>query len=452
MNIQDILKVTKGKLINGKDTILLKKFSIDSRTLKKGDVFIAIKGDNFDGHKFVDLAIQKGAKALVVSKPIKVKSDIPVIKVKDTTEAFGYIASLHRQQFDIPVIAITGSAGKTTTKEMIALVLSAKYKVLKNYKTFNNHYGVPQTLLKLNKSHQILVIELGTNQPGDIPWLAKIVQPTVCVFTNVGDSHLEKLKSRAGVFREKIQMLKFCKNDGVVVYNADDKYFGKISKMRIPQKKMSYGIAKKASFRAKTIQVDGQKLGFVVNGNKYTVKSILEHNICNAIAGICCGSLFRIGYNNISTNLYKYKAADGRAEFKRVGPIRVLNDTYNANPLSFKSAISAIDQYKTNGRKFVVCADMLELGQQAKQLHQSVGRFIARSSVTDLLSLGNKAKFVSTEAAKKRSTLSVKHYQSLAEINQVLKRRLKPRDVVLVKGSRGMHMERVVEYLEKNFK
>jgi len=226
--INEILKATKGALVQGPAEGRVRSVCIDSRVVKKGALFIAVKGEVFDGHDFIDGVITKGVRVLVVHRIIEIKdSNVTVIHVKDTMRALGDIARFHRLRFKIPVITLTGSAGKTTTKEMVAAVLGRKYKVLKNEGTQNNHIGVPLTLLKLKASHDIVILECGTNQPGDIGWLADVARPRVAVFTNIGESHLEKLKTTAGVLKEKWMLTSFMGTDGTVVINADDAHLSR---------------------------------------------------------------------------------------------------------------------------------------------------------------------------------------------------------------------------------
>src|SRR3989338_6862834 len=243
LTISHIVKATQGNLLQGNPTVRIKGVSINSRTLKRGELFIAIKGENFDGHSFIQPSLEKGALALVVSqKPKKISSRVPVIYVKDTTIALGRIAAMYRSFFKIPVISITGRAGKTTTKEMVAAILQKKFKVLKNIKTENNHIGVPLTLLKLDQSHEVAVIECGTNRKGDIDWLGQITKPDVIIFTNIGESHLELLKTPDGVFKEKYQLTKHLHPEGYIIFNADDAYLRRLFKLKSNRNLITYAL------------------------------------------------------------------------------------------------------------------------------------------------------------------------------------------------------------------
>jgi len=231
--IDEIIKAVQGTLVQGPAGAKVSAVSIDSRIVKKGELFIAVKGDVFDGHDFIDGVVAKGVRVLVVHKAIEIKDPkVSVIRVKDTVRALGDIARFHRRRFKVPVIALTGSAGKTTTKEMIAAVLGRKYMVLKNEGTQNNHIGVPLTLLRLKAGHQIVVLECGTNQPGDIVWLADVARPTVAVFTNIGESHLEKLKTTQGVLKEKWDLVSFMGPKDTVIINADDVLLSKRARQK----------------------------------------------------------------------------------------------------------------------------------------------------------------------------------------------------------------------------
>ena len=449
LTIGQICKATKGKLIYGDASKLIKGFCIDSRSLKKGQAFIAIIGKNLDGHHFIKKACGAGAGALIVSKRICALPNIPVILVQDTTKALGYIARLYREQFFIPMIAVTGSVGKTTTKEMMASVLSSRFRVLKNVKTENNHFGVPLTLLRLTPSHEAAVIEFGTNQPGDIRWLAEITKPNIAVFTRIGESHLERLKTPLGVFREKYDLVKFMPSRGTIIFNADDKYLSRIPKMKTPQRKVGFSIHNKSSFQAQAITTSHNHCQFYLKGKAYALKTPVEHNIYNALAAICCGSLFKMGYNEIKNRLWRFDACDGRQEIKRVGSLWLIDDTYNANPVSFRSAVKTLETFECRGRKIFVCADMFELGNQSKKIHQACGDFLSKSKIDVVLTFGENARFITQRLKQFNAQRQAMHCATLKAIFKRLKHMCQPEDVILIKGSRGMKMERVVAFVEE---
>jgi UDP-N-acetylmuramoyl-tripeptide--D-alanyl-D-alanine ligase len=455
--IQDVQRIVKGSLINpGLTSTSLKRqirsISIDSRQLKRGDLFIAIRGDRFDGHTFVNQVIRKGAGALIVSRSFPLKNaKIPVIRVKDTIQALGFMARAHRLKFDAPVIAITGSAGKTTTKEMTAAILKCRYKVLYNVKTQNNHIGVPLTLFRLNNSHQVVVLEFGTNQKGDIAWLTKIARPNVGMITNIGEVHLEKLKSPHGVLKEKTTLFRGLPSRGPAIVNQDDGYL-KTWLRTNRNKSITFGIHSEADFQATDISSQNAKdIFFKVNGSrKIQLRTIGQHNIYNAIAAISCGRLFKISYNNIHNCLNKFRFPEGRLTTRRLRGCWIIDDTYNANPLSFAGAIEALNDLKIPGQKILVCADMLELGRSVKDLHQRVGELAARAGIDVLLTLGHWAKLTSQTFQHVQKRATGIHCRTIQELRNQLKIYARPGNAILIKGSRRMAMERAVRFLESH--
>ena len=453
LTVQEIKKITGGILVQGERSSTVNNVSIDSRKIGKGDVFIAVKGPRFDGHDFIRNAMRDGAAAVIVSKKIACSGEIAVIRVDDTTKALGQIAAWHRRRFRIPVIAVTGSTGKTTTKDMVASVLGKRFKVLKNVGTENNQYGVPLTLLRLKSSHQAAVLELGTNQPGDIRWLAKITRPTISIFTNIGESHLEQLKSPAGVFREKAQLIKYMEPGGTVILNADDRYLAKISRGNKRQRVIRFGRGKNVDHRAHHIMVrDNRCLHFKVRRHPIKINTSASHNADNALAAISCGLACKIRYNDIISALGSFKFPAGRQEIRKAGRLWIIDDTYNANPVSFKSAINTLDALKINGKRIVVCADMLELGPRSAALHRSIGEMIGRSDADIVLATGRHARLIVEGSKRRKGNIQALHCKDLKQVHTRLKRYCRPGDAVLVKGSRGMHMERVIAFLNTHFK
>jgi UDP-N-acetylmuramoyl-tripeptide--D-alanyl-D-alanine ligase len=340
----------------------------------------------------------------------------------------GHLARFHRLRFKIPVIALTGSAGKTTTKEMIGAVLSKKYEILKNEGTQNNHIGVPLTLLKLKPSHKIIVLECGTNQPGDIVWLADIARPTVALFTNIGESHLEKLKSTLGVLKEKWNLTKYLDSKGVVIYNEDDPLLKKAVK---GSKWRTIGFSLKSADR-----------------KKLPPKFASSDRCANALAAYTCGQLFGVAHKDIYNALDHFKFPPGREEIFYFKDRWVVNDTYNANPVSMRSAIEMLSTFSAPGQKIMVAADMLELGSQSKKLHGSIGEAIAKSKINVLVTVGELAKHIASKAKKNSKQLSVFTYNDIDSAANQLTSMFQKGDVILVKGSRGMKMERLVERLK----
>jgi len=447
--INEIIEATKGRLVQGPASPQVRSVCIDSRIVKARELFIAIKGDVFDGHDFIDGVIAKGVRILVVHKPVEIKNPkVSVILVKDTICALGDIARFHRLRFKIPVIALTGSAGKTTTKEMIAVVLARKYKVLKNEGTQNNHIGVPLTLLKLKAGHQIIVLECGTNQPGDIVWLADVARPDVAVFTNIGESHLEKLKTTAGVLKEKWALTSFMGAQDTVIINADDLYLSQQNRKKNIFKVIDYGMKAKAHWQASDVNiVSGRHLNFRVGSKIVELNSCGVNNVYNALAALSCGVFLKVPIKDIIGALKSFEFPQGRGQIVRLGRGWLINDTYNANPVSMRSALQTLQAIETQGQRIFVAADMLELGSQSKALHQTVGKAIASAGVDVLITVGRLAGLMAAEAKRRNKKMQVFACTEVESAQKYLTKVFHNGDAVLIKGSRRMKMEQVAEFL-----
>lgn len=447
--IDELLEATGGRLIHGEATGTVKGVGIDSRAVGKGELFIAIKGDRFDGHDFIADVEKAGIRCFIVHKPVKVRNDQTcVILVKDTTTALGHVARYHRLRFSIPVIGITGSAGKTTTKEMVACVLKKEFKVLANKGTKNNHIGVPLTLLQLEKKHQAAVIEMGTNQPGDIEWLAHVACPTMAVLTNIGESHLEKLKSLRGVFAEKMHLARAISKDGYVLYNADDEYLKTVPAQKMQGRPVSFAVAAKSDYQARGNRIDPNKgMYFTVHKKTYFLKSFSQEMTYNALVAIACGDLLGVSSRRIQEAVSRFRFSLGRQEVIKKKGLVVINDSYNANPVSMRCAIRTLDAYPAAGRRILVCADMLELGTQSQKLHGEIGECVARSRVDALMAMGDHSRWLMNKAQFSRPQLLVFHFSEVEDLKSYLSVMCQKGDVVLVKGSRRMKMETVVEGL-----
>ncbi len=452
LTVEHILKATSGQLIQGQKQKMIRSLSIDSRKLTPGDLFVAIRGQRLDGHDFIEEVIPQKPSAMILSK-IKgsYPSDITVIKVEETTRALGRIARYHRSLFKIPVVAITGSCGKTTTKEMIAAVLSARFNVLKSEGSENNQIGVPLSLLKLDNTHQMVVIEMGTNQFGDIAWLTHIAEPTVAVLTNIGASHLERLKSPEGVFKEKLSLVKGLSSQGLIIRNGDDPYLSRIKPLLSEQKVISFGYQREFDFWVGQLkQKNNRALSFQVNGRyPFSLRSPVEHNVLNALSAIACGRHFQISFEQIALRLRDLSFPYHRQTVKKIGNNWVIDDTYNANPFSVISAIQTLRNLKTPGKKILVCADMLELGIQSRDYHHRIGTLVGESQVDVVITTGAQARWISRAARQVNPQLISYHYDSLFHLHQRLKKCCQAGDAILVKGSRAMKMERTMNHLEE---
>lgn len=447
--IAEILKATGGKLLQGPASLRLSGVSTDTRKVGKNDLFIAIKGSNFDGHDFTARAAAGGALALLVSRAdVERPAGAAVILVEDTVKALGYLARFHRLRFKLPVIAITGSAGKTTTKEFIAAVLARKYRVLYNEGTENNHIGVPMTLLRLEKTHQAAVIEAGTNHFGEIGWLGEVICPTVAVFTNIGSSHLAGLESPEGVFKEKVTLIDHLLKKGTVILNGDDAHLRGILKSRPGPNVITYGIDHKADIKAMSVHARGKGLAIELeHGPKFKLAARVWGNVSNALAAVACGRLLKVPFKDIALALARVEPAKGRHCFHSVRGVTVIDDTYNANSLSYRNAIRTLSLVRGRGRTFLVAADMLELGGHSAALHAQVGEEAAAAGIDHILTIGRWAGLAGERARQVDPLVWAKHYGQQEDIFVDLGSMLREGDVLLVKGSRGMGMDRLVERL-----
>ncbi|MFH0826678.1 MAG: UDP-N-acetylmuramoyl-tripeptide--D-alanyl-D-alanine ligase [Candidatus Omnitrophota bacterium] len=451
-NVQELLKATQGRLTQGKPEMLARSVCIDSRVLKPGEAFVAIKGKNYDGHCFIKESIRKGSNVIIFQKPFpKIRSDgkTAFIKVKDTVKALGDIARFHRHRFDIPVIAVTGSCGKTTTKEMISWVLSRKYKVLKTSGTKNNQIGLPLTLLGLNDTYDLAVLEIGSNHFGEIEYLTRICQPNMGVITNIGPSHLEHFKDLEGVFKEKISLLKGIQEPGLVLLNADDRFLKKILR-KVPErlKTLGFGMRNRSDFSAKEIRVPDQSLGFLLNQKyRFTLRIAGYYNIYNALAAVACGRIFGMSVSDMASRLATFEPLSNRLQWLTLNNITFINDTYNSNPLSLRQALNVLRDSRAEGRKIFVMGDMLELGPKAVEIHRQMGQEAAR--ICDVfMAVGSLSKWAAL-AARKRGLKPQDVFlcDNNLQARDILYKRVKPgpKDIVLIKGSRAMMLEKILE-------
>ncbi len=459
--VNEFLKATGGELLCGDKEKRFAAVSIDSRNISADDVFVAIVGDVHDGHSFINDVLKQGIVGLVVNRQ-KAK-DLPIsawqtqnvacVAVADTTRALGDLAAFHRSRTDVSVIAITGSNGKTTTRQMTAEVVAKKFNTLSTVGNYNNQIGVPLTLLRLISEHKWAVVELGTNRPGEIARLAQICSPDIGVITNIGPAHLEGLGSLDGVMREKGQLLEHLKTGGKAVLNADDRRVYKIA-TQTKKEVLLFGQSENARIRATAVKEKAAGISFNLDLPKESLRVNLkvpgQFMVINALAASAVGHLLGLSAKDIKAGLEKFKPAWGRMNiFQTANGIHIIDDTYNANPDSMKSAITTLKSLRANNRSILVAGDMLELGEQAESLHRQVGAWAAAAGINQLWVTGDFAGAV-IEGAKDAG-MKVEHIfaGSREKLLIELQKSLKPGDWVLVKGSRGARMDAVVEGLKQ---
>ena len=464
ITMQDLRSIPGAEVHNLKFNSA-KSVSTDSRTVSVGDIFIALRGEQFDGHNFVaDVTGKKAVCAVVDRKWYRERgkdlTNSPLVIVDDTTRALGDLAKIYRRKFAMPVIAIGGSNGKTTTKEMAAKVLGKELRVAKTSGNHNNQIGVPLTIFGFKKYHEAAVVEIGTNHFGEIKRLCEILEPDAGLITNIGAEHLEFFKSLAGVKKEESELFNFLsESEGVAVVNADDENI--MGMRKIPRHKFSYGFQAAASMRRNLAGTffGMDKKGCALFEMKYKGKTELVrlkvpgiHNAMNALAAAAIGYRYELNPIEIKSALEAYRAYEKRMQLIEVGGARILNDTYNSNPESAVAAIRWLSVVRTSGKRIAVLADMLELGESAKREHQRVGREIAKTNIDCLFTFGDLAEEIAAAAGsgsdrKTRCKLETEIFDDKKKLSEKLLQIVSPGDVVLVKGSRGMKMEDIVNTL-----
>lgn len=448
--VQDIVRATRGALVGGDLGVPVGGISIDSRTVGVGEAFVAIHGHRLDGHAFLADAAARGAACLVVhTVPDDPPANAPLVLVDDTTRALGRLAAWHRARFTVPVVAVTGSNGKTTTKEMIAAVLGTRWNVLKPEGSFNNQWGLPLTLLKLGAEHGAVALELGTNQQGEIAALAAIADPTVGVVTTVAAVHTEFLGSIDGVREEKAALVRAVKAAGVVALNADDARVASMARESIARV-ITYGGAAAADVQAADIAERAEGLQFTLGhgGAHHPVALAFSgrHNVTNALAAAAAGVAVGLSLEDIARGLATARPMKGRCVWRSAGDVLVLDDTYNASPSSVRAALDALIARRDRHRAIVVLGDMLELGVVAEAAHREVGQLVAALPADEFVGVG-RAMALAVETARAAGMAAAQHFSTFEDTVAHLLKRLVPGDIVLVKGSRGMRMERVADAL-----
>ena len=444
--------------------LVLTRVSTDSRTVQRGDLFIALHGETFDGHNFITKAVEAGAAAVIAdskwceaNKILFSSLNVPRLVVEDTMQTFAQLANAHRRKFKIPILVIGGSNGKTTTKEMVSAVLRTKYRILNTEGNLNNHVGVPQTLLRIQKDHQLAVLEIGTNHFGEIDNLCSIIEPTHVLVTNVGREHLEFFGSLDGVAKAEGEAFEWLRRHrrttGIGFVNQDDTHLKKRSKGI--HKAITYGFARgSATVKGKVQSVNESACAelSIKQRAKNPFRTQLSvpglHNASNALAAATVGLAFKVPAKRIQGALSSFSSASKRMQVLKLDSIIVLNDTYNSNPDSVMAALGVLGSIGTPGKKIAVLADMLELGSNGIEEHKRIGQAVTRSGAKHLLTYGPLSKHTHEAAATEQKS----HYEHKAALSEFLSSILSPGDVVLVKGSRGMRMEEVVALIVERLK
>lgn len=459
LSIEEVLKATRGKLLQGEGNTFFQGISTDSRTVTEGELFIALKGSRFDGHHYVLEALEKKAGGVVIEED-KV-GDIrwngyrakAVIAVKDTLFALGNIALDWRRKYRTPLVALTGSNGKTTTKEMIAACLETTFPILKTKGNLNNLIGLPLTLLTLTEKERVVVLEMGMNVPGEIRRLTEIAEPDVGLITNIQEVHLEGMESLERLKEEKGELFRKMRRDGTILVNQDDPRVVDLAS-DYPGQKITFGIEHPAEVMAKEIRLGGAEGTFftlILEGEAMEIHLRLlgRHFIPNALSAIAAACLFGVEVKQVKEALENFQSIPMRMEIVPLkGGKTLINDAYNANPHSMGLALETLVEAKGEGRAIAVLGDMLELGNFTKEAHEQLGEKVSELSIDFLLALGEEAPIVVESAIRHGFPLErVRVVESHSEAISILKQMIQNGDWILVKGSRRMAMEKIVEGL-----
>ncbi len=446
ITIKETAEVTGGELISSSPDEIVSGFSIDSRTVKPGQLFIAVKGENFDGHDFISEAFRAGAKGFIVSCLSKENRETPpghVIVVNDTVSAMGKLAGYIRSRKDLPVVCIAGTNGKTTVKDILSHILSVKFRVLASKRSYNNIIGLSLTLFELEDAYDMVILEVGTNHPGEIEELGKIARPNTAIITNIGRAHLESFGCKKDIFNEKASLLKYLSDGGKVFLNGDDPFLKDIDLKAMS--KIFFGISKNSDYWINSISQGLSGYDFSVNNESYFVPLDGVHNVYNAAVSVTVAKELGVSYKDIKERLNSISLSGGRLEKSRVNGRMFINDAYNANPDSFECALRVLKDNYNNGKTVVVAGDMLELGDNSSLFHRLIGRDIAGKEINYLVTLGNKAGEIAEGAIEagmsEGNVVKAKDHQDAARI---LKEITDLGSTILLKGSRSTKMEEVL--------
>jgi UDP-N-acetylmuramoyl-tripeptide--D-alanyl-D-alanine ligase len=443
-----------GELCSGSPDAPVQRISTDSRTASEGEVFLAIKGERLDGHAFAETVISRGVAGVVIRKDHPLPSpsrDVGIVRVSDTRSALGLIAARYRQDFDLPVIAVAGSNGKTSTKELLASVLRQKFPVLWSEASFNNDVGVPLTLLRLESSHQAAILEAGTNHPGELAPLIRIIDPQIGVMTSIGREHLEFFGDLEGVLKEEGVLADLLPENGFLFLNGDCEGADRIA-ARSRATVIRAGLEPGNPWRAENIRYQAGRQHFDLQspdghiGGEFEIQMLGRAQVGNAVLAAAVGAHLGLNRQEIADGLRDCRPAKMRMELLEFSGVRILNDAYNANADSTRVALVTMAELPVRGRRIVVLGDMAELGEHTHAAHLEVGRLAAELEMDQLIAVGRFAE-VTARAARDSGMSDVRICRSADAAGALLSESVRPDDLVLLKGSRTSRLEQILDYL-----
>ena len=455
LTIKELILASEGQLVSKcNEETIVSNIVIDSRKAGKDSAFVAIVGENLDGHNFINLAINQGCKTIIKNKNNNVdieNKEVNVIEVSDTEIALGDIAKFYKNKFKIPFIAVTGSVGKTTTRDMVYSTISAKYNSLKNVGNLNNQFGVPLTLFNLNKEHECAVIEMGMSGFNEIEYLANIVNPQIGIISNIGYSHVEHLGSRDGIFKAKMEIATNFDENSLLIVNGDDDCLKTLKTKDLVYKLRTFGFDKDNDIYCESYEMDEESINFVavINGKKeeFFIPTVGKHNIYNAMAAILVGLNLNMTIEEIKDGLKDFQCTKNRLDIIKKDKLTIIDSVYNASIDSMSAALNILGRYEN--RRVAILGDMFEMGEFAEFGHRQVGK-AALGNIDIMIAIGKDSEFIVKELKENNmNENNLYHFETKEEAIENLDNIIKDDDVILVKASRGMNLEKVVEYLNK---
>lgn len=455
LTIKELILASEGQLVSKcNEETIVSNIVIDSRKAGKDSAFVAIVGENLDGHNFINLAINQGCKTIIKNKNNNVdieNKEVNVIEVSDTEIALGDIAKFYKNKFKIPFIAVTGSVGKTTTRDMVYSTISAKYNSLKNVGNLNNQFGVPLTLFNLNKEHECAVIEMGMSGFNEIEYLANIVNPQIGIISNIGYSHVEHLGSRDGIFKAKMEIATNFDENSLLIVNGDDDCLKTLKTKDLVYKLRTFGFDKDNDIYCESYEMDEESINFVADINRkkeeFFIPTVGKHNIYNAMAAILVGLNLNMTIEEIKDGLKDFQCTKNRLDIIKKDKLTIIDSVYNASIDSMSAALNILGRYEN--RRVAILGDMFEMGEFAEFGHRQVGK-AALGNIDIMIAIGKDSEFIVKELKENNmNENNLYHFETKEEAIENLDNIIKDDDVILVKASRGMNLEKVVEYLNK---
>ena len=451
LTLEKIVEITKGQYFGPDENLKngIEGVDLDSRKIEAGYLFVATKGERVDGHSFINNVLKNGAVAAIGEDEVQEEWK-PYVRVKSSFQALKDIAKYYRQQLDIPVVGITGSVGKTGTKEAIATVLSMKYNVLKTAGNFNNEVGLPLTVLRIRDTHQVAVLEMGISDFGEMHRLAEIAVPDICVMTNIGLCHLENLKTQDGIYKAKSEAFEHLNENGKIVLNGDDPILSQKKDIN-GIKPYFFGLNNNLDIFADDINnlgLLGLEFSLNENGEKYAAKVNLPgvHSVINSTAAAMVGRLLDLNMDEIVEGISRIEAVSGRSNIINTDDYLMIDDCYNANPVSMKEAIDLLTF--ANGRKVAVIGDMFELGDNSDKMHYSIGEYLAQKDIDVIILAGENSVNIRNALNDKGIEDRISYFKNVDEVNENIEKIIKKGDSILIKASHGMHFEKVIEKIK----